>query len=409
MQFASAAGYRSNVYLKSSESIYYFQVANKPTAFGIDRKATMASTIGSSTKRGYQQVRVAVEEYLREHDLQPGDRLPTEAEFCSLLGWSRPTITRALNDMAREGVLERAQGRGTFVAQRTVENRSFYIMVSTPWTQHSSYIGPLFTGIRQEAAKHSCNVMYYSDSPVPSVDTVMEQGVDGVLAVAPWLDNLSGIQQLREAKIPVVGLAARSRIDHLPIVCTDNYGGVYRAVKYLYGLGHRRIAFVSDSISTSDVLDRLLGMQNALAEECCGMDPAYLLMTLGDIDQSYLEYWFDNLSSPPTAMLFSIKMAVSVLSLLAKKHVSVPDDISLIVTDDPVSEFGLGPTLACIQQPVLEMGRRGTEKLLDIINGQDSGGQEVIPTELIIRDSVLPVREYRESLVEYPLSPGGRG
>jgi GntR family transcriptional regulator len=44
-----------------------------------------------------------------------GDRLPPERELCELYGCSLITTRRALDELVREGRLERARGRGTFV------------------------------------------------------------------------------------------------------------------------------------------------------------------------------------------------------------------------------------------------------------------------------------------------------
>lgn len=50
--------------------------------------------------------------------MQPGDQLPTEEDLCRLAGVSRITVRRALDELAREGVVEKRRGVGTFVARR---------------------------------------------------------------------------------------------------------------------------------------------------------------------------------------------------------------------------------------------------------------------------------------------------
>ena len=46
---------------------------------------------------------------------RPGDQLPPERELAARYGCSLITVRRALTELAREGRLERARGRGTFV------------------------------------------------------------------------------------------------------------------------------------------------------------------------------------------------------------------------------------------------------------------------------------------------------
>ncbi|WP_402373367.1 GntR family transcriptional regulator [Isoptericola rhizosphaerae] len=62
---------------------------------------------------------VAVRSYLADlvaRELTVGDAVPSERELTRQLGVSRSTVRQAIDALVVEGVLERAQGRGTFVA-----------------------------------------------------------------------------------------------------------------------------------------------------------------------------------------------------------------------------------------------------------------------------------------------------
>lgn len=73
-----------------------------------------------TTKRG--QVRELLRRRIDEQ-LHPGDALDSERELVAELGVSRVTVRQAIADLVKEGVLERSQGRGTFVTGPQVNSR----------------------------------------------------------------------------------------------------------------------------------------------------------------------------------------------------------------------------------------------------------------------------------------------
>ena len=63
----------------------------------------------------HHQVYLDLGAALDEGEWRLGDRLPPERELVQRYGCSLITVRRALSELAREGRLERARGRGTFV------------------------------------------------------------------------------------------------------------------------------------------------------------------------------------------------------------------------------------------------------------------------------------------------------
>ena len=51
---------------------------------------------------------------------KPGDRIPSEAQLCSLLGVSRITVRSAIGQLAALGLVQSQQGKGTFVCSPSV-------------------------------------------------------------------------------------------------------------------------------------------------------------------------------------------------------------------------------------------------------------------------------------------------
>jgi GntR family transcriptional regulator len=65
----------------------------------------------------HAQLRTAILDAIEGGLWVPGDRLPSENDFCRRFDISRTTVRQALTMLELEGALRREQGRGTFVAE----------------------------------------------------------------------------------------------------------------------------------------------------------------------------------------------------------------------------------------------------------------------------------------------------
>lgn len=68
----------------------------------------------------YAVLREQLKAQILEGRLRPGERLPSESELTEAFGVSRITVRQALNDLQKEGLLVKAHGKGSFVAQPAV-------------------------------------------------------------------------------------------------------------------------------------------------------------------------------------------------------------------------------------------------------------------------------------------------
>lgn len=64
----------------------------------------------------YYQLKLHFKRQMESGELRAGDRLPTEMELCELFDVSRAPVRQALTEMAREGLIYRRAGQGSFVA-----------------------------------------------------------------------------------------------------------------------------------------------------------------------------------------------------------------------------------------------------------------------------------------------------
>ena len=73
----------------------------------------------------YYQLEGLLREKIISGKYVAGDRLQTESELIQQYGVSRITVRQALTALVEDGLIERRQGRGTFVTERRTKKRSF--------------------------------------------------------------------------------------------------------------------------------------------------------------------------------------------------------------------------------------------------------------------------------------------
>jgi len=69
----------------------------------------------------HHQIKESLTLQIASGQWRPDDEVPSEADLCRHYGVSRGTIRRALADLENQGLVERRQGRGTFVARPKFE------------------------------------------------------------------------------------------------------------------------------------------------------------------------------------------------------------------------------------------------------------------------------------------------
>ncbi len=73
----------------------------------------------------YRQVYEIVVRRLAQGEWRPGEALPSELNLAKELGVSQGTVRKVFDALTAEKVLERRQGKGTFIAENTQERAQF--------------------------------------------------------------------------------------------------------------------------------------------------------------------------------------------------------------------------------------------------------------------------------------------
>ncbi|BBH19083.1 LacI family transcriptional regulator [Paenibacillus baekrokdamisoli] len=229
--------------------------------------------------------------------------------------------------------------------------------------------------------------------------TILSSRVDGVLIAPAGDPSFPHLDSLRKHNVPFVLLDREVPGIECDIVLGDSKEGARSLVDYLMSQGHRRIAMINGSSSISSARLRLQGYQEALKLNDLIYDEAYVHeASFGpQSDLAQIEQWLDSMEPMPTAIMAGNNvLAIEVIRLLRKRGLRIPEDQSIVCIDDfgPYSE--MDPFMTVAAQQAYQFGYLGMQMLIERIQERNIAvpwKKIVLPAELIIRRSVLPISE----------------
>lgn len=303
----------------------------------------------------------------------PGEKLPSEAALVNLFGASRITVGRAVRDLREEGLVERRAGSGTYVRGVSPGGMSFGLLI--PALGHTHIFEPICQGMAEasEGAGHA--LLWCNAAPEASVkdrqanslelcERYIQRRVSGVF-FAPFeaLDadddtNERIVAALDAARIPVVLLdrdfvpyPQRSAHD---LVGIDNRRTGFMAADHLFGLGHRRVAFLSYPRIPATIYERIAGYREAHFMRDVALDPNRIVQ-MDAADASAIGAFLKQTKADAFVCANDVTAGHLTHSLI-KLGLRVPDDVSVVGIDDiPLAALFPVP-LTTVRQPCREIG-----------------------------------------------------
>jgi LacI family transcriptional regulator len=206
--------------------------------------------------------------------------------------------------------------------------------------------------------------------------------------------NLDYLKQMHARGTYILEIDHRYPDSPFSYVLLDAKQCMSNGVRYLYDLGHRRIATLGDydPVLTPDERSRVF--PEAMTAVGLSPTPEYQKVIERTEEAAYgqtLELM--QLPTPPTALFSLTGMeAAGAFKAIRELGLSIPHDVSLL-TFDNYSWTGLvDPPLDVIEQPVEEMGKAAVKIVLDAVEHQtlDKVVRKRFPGKLIRRGSCAP-------------------
>ncbi len=312
----------------------------------------------------------------------------TITDIAKACGYSRATVSKALNgapDVKKE-TIERIQecarqlGYHPNAAARALKmGRSYNLGVifsdSTGVGLTHEYFSRIFESIKAEAERLGYDITFISQNlgtmSMDYLEHTRYRSCDGVvIASADFHDP--AIIRLGESKIPTVTLDYT--FDSRTAILSDNVEGMETLVRYVYGKGHRRIAFIHGEM-TSVTQKRLASFKRTCMELGIQIPPEYIREGIfHDPKSSGLETRaLLELPEPPTCIFYPDDFSyIGGMNELEKQGIQVPEQMSTVGYDGIHLSEVLRPKLTTYRQNAEQMGSEAARLLIEEIEQPDT-------------------------------------
>jgi LacI family transcriptional regulator len=328
---------------------------------------------------------------------------------------SQTTVSLVLNDSpsaksipqdTRNRVIEAAKRlnyRPNYFARSLRQSRSMSVGVLAP-DLSEGYFTRVMSGVVEElTAAHYFYFTACHDWRRELIEKyprmLVERAVDGFLLLNTPADHIS-------VPVPVVAISAHTAAENVTNIILDHHQAVHQALSHLCALGHRRIAILRGPRAIPDSEFRWESCQEVAGEIELKLDPALVIridsagwsMKTGyhpmapEIGYKPMQALLERTRDFTAVFCFNDIAAIGAIRALKDVGLRVPEDVSVVGFDDILSAAFATPSLTTVRQPLLEMGKRGAQILLERIADRDKQypAEVVMSPELVVRESTGP-------------------
>lgn len=262
------------------------------------------------------------------------------------------------------------------------------------------YYSAVLDGIEDRARREGYSVISanshenYEDE-AHAVDNFISMHVEGIVAcLSQTTTDYHHFEEIAEMGIPLVFFGRTCLTERFSSVTANGDEAARQATQHLIDTGSRRIAFVGGPNHLDMVRRRKHGYLEALRDNHLPIDRDIVICDKIDY-QVALERTLQLLKSdkcPDAILAFNDIITFAAFTAIKESGLRIPDDVALIGFTDDVHAAYVTPRMSAIQDQSYKMGVKACELLLRSINGDSMVYKEIVPQQLVIRDTSAKVK-----------------
>lgn len=364
----------------------------------------------------YERVYGHILDEIRRGRLRSGDRVPSEKELAQRFEVSRITSKRALHMLAEAGVLDRRQGKGSFVAEHPPPLASLAGHRSPAGERlgtspclglvlpdaSQAYGLDLLCAVEERCADHGYHLIVRRTRDRQDLEEAAVRSLFGGDLVAGLIMfpvhgefyNASLVRLVLD-RSPVVLVDRYLRGIPACAVYTDNAAAARSLTGHLFDRGHDKVAFLSPPVeNTSSIEDRISGHAAALAAR--GLRSSDRLRFTGfrstlpgagtpeerAADLDAIRAFVDREPDVTGFVACEYTIAVLLAQVLSTREGWDTGRYLIACFDSPADPLTVPPFLH-VRQDQHEMGRRAVDLLIAQLAGEEVPLHSTVPYSLV--------------------------
>lgn len=316
--------------------------------------------------------------------------------IAKLAGVSLSTVSKAfsgsaeISEKTRQRIFDIAKQQGLFDAYNKNKFHKKVIGVICPEVT-SDYYNTFLTFLNREIEAHNCIMNL-------SISNFQEERVEELYSYYSAYCNVDGIiifssrgDLKNPLLVPSVNLGPGKSYEGFDQISFDLYSSLEKAIFLLKELGHKKIAFCGEGLTAN----RLSDFESAMRKAGLPIHDKWVRTSAKRFEaagEEIVQAWLAE-GELPTAIIAAYDyIAIGMIKTLKENGIRIPEEISIIGIDNiPLAPY-LEKSLSSIRTHVEDACQKAVEIIIKKIDNQYYGIRQniIIPTELIIRDSIGP-------------------
>jgi len=349
----------------------------------------------------YKQIAKDIKRKIESGEIQPGESIGSQRKLTDFYKVSMITIKKAILELITEGVLFTRIGKGTYVSRQKKKIISEHNSIGLVLNDlKSPYFSMIAHGVEQNASEHGYNLLLANTTGEEAKEDAqirhyMKSGVDGLIIAS--MNHLYKatpmIRSLHANKFPYV-IVSFIEDDDIYQVGTNHKLGAFMATEHLVKLGHKKIGYIN--AEKGNLLGRIRksGYLEALKKYNIPMNEEFIFHfpyfgEKNDYNSGYMiaQRFVKMKNRPQAVFAYNDLSALGFEKALTEKGLKIPEDVAIVGFDDIERSCYCQVPLTTIKQPTEQIGRVAVEKVLSLINKEETRMKTILKPELVIRES----------------------